>query len=315
MADYHMPSSPRPRAAQRRQGPGLLLLVATTTTLLATLWTGPCLAADTPAAAPAPTPAQTKAEAMRLLEEGNALSFPITDANCTRGLPALRKADELFEGSNTFVQLRIAQCDIVQKRYAAAARTLRALIDSPPHSLLNNARRALAPLLAQGLGVAQDRERALGLYLMSSLEDHERRAAAKLLAQMPGTSLQTYYNLLEQGHLPTNWLMAVQTRQQRNENRYSIIRRALQGVIDSTSYTTPLDSEEQQSLSHLREIAGTGLVHWGESDRLAVGWSLLRQADNPSAEKELQALEPQWPFTLLNPDGHPWQNQPPQGEQ
>lgn len=257
---------------------------------------------------------------MKHAQNGNVLSFPVTAQSCARGLPDLQRAAELFtqidEASSTgaFVQLRLARCEIAMGQNDAAAPRLRALLDAPQVEgvLRNNTRRTLAPLYAQGLGVAQDRERALGLYLMSDLDDRERRAAAELLTHMPGASMQTYYRLLEQGHLPANWLMAVQTRQKRNDNRYDIIRLAIKGVQNTASYMAAIDidhEQEQQALTRLREIAGTGLAHWGGSDRFAAGWGLLREAHSPAAEKELQKLEPKWPFTLLNADGSPWQDQ------
>lgn len=313
-------------------------------TAVATLGVGVAWGQGTPQTAlhgNANASAPASQQAAQLIQQYR-ITYPITAKTCPQWLPAWQQALALLPalpapgqsgGRREFALLSIAQCELALGQAQTAAQRLRLVLDgadAQQPTLLNSARVLLAPLYAKGQGVAQDRERALGLYLMSDLDDAQRREAAELVFAMNG-SRTLFFQLLEQGQLPTNWLRAIELHQQSNHNRYQTVRLALRaigaaatdegqrrayarwlkmashGQTQPTASGTEADMQQYQALTRLLEIAGAGLAHWnGDTSLYPAAWALLRQADTPTAQQELRQLEEKFPFTVVDHTGAAW---------
>ncbi|MFT4268119.1 MAG: hypothetical protein QM586_13015, partial [Xenophilus sp.] len=169
----------------------------------------------------------------------------------------------------------------------------------------------LADLYEGGKGVPADPERALALYLLAMPQGaeevrHRDRSAAELFRRLqPNGQSPEFHRLLERGGAPSTWLRSIDVRDKANDNRYALIRTALQGIAAANTQLTDSDPDETRALRQLQERAGIGLATlsgWGAAQWPAA-LVYLRQAGTPAATDALQKLEQRLPWRLVRSDG------------
>ncbi len=287
-------------------------------------------AAGLPEPAPAsatPTSAQlAQADALGkdLYAQVNALTkgLNFSASICGQAMPLLAAAAKAWEALPSLwrdgeLQLQWAQCEISTGQHAAAATRLDALagrLGGGTHAeqqLLSRLRLPLADLHAQGLGVPQDRERALGLYLLAKgwspqLTRHLERSAADLVAQLGGPR-ELFHHLLERSDVPSNWLRSLQARKADRGESLELTLRGVKAIGIANSYLAD-DPQEQQALATLSEITGEQLLAQSNRDSslLPAALVLLQLSGTPKAVAEFSKLEAVMPYQLALPDGTPW---------
>jgi len=278
------------------------------------LWGGTHALAQ--ATVPAP---QVADEARRLFREAHRLtgggnfSAPV----CAQARPLLQASLEQWEKlpaavrDDVYVRMQLARCEITQGEHAAAAAHLRQLLDAPQQPgnvlLVSEARIDMGDLYAQGLGVAKDEEKALGLYLLARphtwpAQRHRDRAAAELAYRLNGNHPDALFHmLLERGGAPSNWLRSIEVRRANNENHHALVR--LQIAAIQAAQFPATDQAEAAAMQRLLEEAGLGLLAWGDAERLPAAIVYLQRAGTPAAQAALQELEKRLPYRLKMPDG------------
>ncbi|MFZ2266824.1 MAG: hypothetical protein WAV95_04520 [Azonexus sp.] len=239
---------------------------------------------------------------------------------CAEAVPLLRASLEQWEKvpaaarDDVYPRLQLGRCEITQGEHALAAGRLRQLLDAPlaPGNALlaSEARIDLGDLYAAGLGVAPDQEKALGLYLLAQphtwqAHRHRDRAAAELVYKLNGNRpVELFQFLLERGGAPSNWLRSIELRRTGNENRYELVRLEI-AALQAASFPSS-DQAEAAALQTLLEMAGQGLLDWGDAERLPAAIVYLQRANRPAAQAALQKLEKKLPHRLQLPDGSYW---------
>lgn len=276
----------------------------------------------------APTGAQlAQADALGkdLYAQANALTkgLDFSPDICGQAMPLLANAAKAWEAMPSLwrdgeLQLQWAQCEISIGQHAAAATRLEALagrLGRGTHAdqqVLARLRLPLADLHAQGLGVPQDRERALGLYLLAmgwspQQTRHLERSAADLVVQLGGPR-ELFHHLLERSDVASNWLRSLEARKADRGDSLDLMLRRVKAIGIANPYLAD-DPQEQQALATLKEIAGQQLLvaqRQRDSSLLPAAMVLLQQSGTPKALAEFSNLDAAMPYQLVMPDGTHW---------
>lgn len=212
-----------------------------------------------------------------------------------------------------YPQLQLGRCLLTAGDTAGAAARFQHILDKPFDfgnvNIISHARLMLADLYAEGRGVARDRERALGLYLLAQPQTwdeqrHRDRAAAELVYALTGGNPSALYHSFLERNIASNWQRSLAVRRARNENSYELVRQGIRALSSST-YTVG-DAQEQAAVRALSLDVGRGLLAWGGPERLPAALVYLQRADAEQAAPLLDSLEKKLPYRLVMSDGTPW---------
>lgn len=236
--------------------------------------------------------------------------------SCGSALPLLKEALELLGPGHHFydyASFQYGRCLLVVKEYAQAARVFQSLLDLPSFGggFRDQIRLELAWLYANGLGVAEDKVRALGLYMLCGDDARDIRGAARnrnaaeLIIALNPWPTTLAYELLEAPHTPIKdkW-RSWQLKRERNEGSFSGGRDFPQRALSNArSYQYPDDAENLVAKQGFSLIAAEDALREG---RLAESLDYLRAAQPASAIALLREIEERAPHRLITVDGKIW---------
>lgn len=223
------------------------------------------------------------------------------EGKCEPAVPLLRellaRADAMPPGEATYrmyASMLLGRCLAKAGRFEEAAPLLQATAGStePGHVLIRaEALRQLARLYADGLGVAADPDRAIGLYLRADAW----LPAAELMERQGWGNDATRELLLDHAGVAGKLHLA-ERMATRNANEYDVQRKLLDALA------TPPDSEaDRVALSTVAlRLAAIESRRQGAGDLLSA-LDLLRRA-GPAGAGELQAAVSRIPFDVHLPD-------------
>ncbi len=237
-----------------------------------------------------------------------AQAVPLLSASITHWatLPEAAREDD-------YPQLQLGRCLLTAGDAAGAAARFQYILDKPFDfsnvNIISHARLMLADLYAEGRGVARDRERALGLYLLAQPQTwneqrHRDRAAAELIYALTGGYKGELFHSLLERDVASNWQRSLAVRRERNDNSYELVHLGIR-ALSSSRYNVG-DAQEQAAVRALSLDVGRGLLAWGDFERLPAALVYLQRADADEAAPLLESIEKKLPYRLVMPDGTPW---------
>jgi len=271
-------------------------------------------------ASPAIAQGSDVVEATRLLEAMHRLTktFNFDAAVCDEAVPLLSASIALWEKMpeterrDDYEQLQLGLCLLAAEDAAGAAARFQHILDKPfdyrNAKIVDGARLKLADLYAEGRGVALDRVRALGLYLLTQPTDwddrrHRDRAAAELIYELSGRTSELFYALLERD-VASNWRLALTMRIERREYGLGPLRMGIRAL--SSGIGREGDERELSAVRSISFDVGRGLLDSGNGGHLPAALIYLQRAQANEAAPLLESIEKKLPYRLLMPDGKPW---------
>lgn len=269
-------------------------------------------------------PTQTEIESH--IKEGNALfmqAHQITNGvqfnleTCSKAAPLLNSARQklrAFSDQNTsfdYASLQLGRCLLVQQNYTEAAAAFKDVINLPitnRGTIIDEARILLADLYSQGLGVEQDKLKALGLYMMCEADAFDRkRKAAEIIIALNYKPTTAVYRLLEDDSFnpPKDMMRAYQLHKSRNmsepfqgffDNALSAASHYEDSEYAKAEQGTQVGIENAAAVKAIYAIFGKRALEKGELNK---AMAYLNKANPQEVKDALQQLQQRIPYQLV----------------